>query len=266
MEAECFGSEIVFSQNETPQVGNRLVVSLSGIKRLKVPSMGDYRSKNYIEITKKLLSVDIVKPVIGEIIGPFSLAGRLFGAKEMFKLTIDNGFSALLLIENCDQFLMNFSKVYKEVGCRGMVISEPYAGLLSPKALSKFSSVFIKQLIRRLDSPAFRVFYHNCGARVVHLNSIFETEASIFHFGGPIDISTELQRNKEDRIISGNLDPVSVFLSNEKETVSEKTIDLFNVTRNDSNFLFASGCDLPAETPFENIRRFYSVVHSRENG
>ncbi len=90
VEAECFGNGIVFSQNETPQIGYPLVVSLSEIERLEVPSMGEYRSENYIEITKKLLSLGIVKPVIGGIIGPFSLAGRLFGAKEMFKLTIDN--------------------------------------------------------------------------------------------------------------------------------------------------------------------------------
>ncbi len=81
VEAECFGSEIVFSQNEAPQVGNRLVASPSEIERLDVPSMGGYRSRNYIKTTEKLLSSDILKPVIGGIIGPFSLAGRLFGAK-----------------------------------------------------------------------------------------------------------------------------------------------------------------------------------------
>lgn len=108
VEAECFGSGIVFSQNETPQISYPLVVSLSEIERLEVPSMGEYRRKNCIEITKKLLSLDISKPVIEGIIDPFSLAGRLFGAKEMFKLTIDNEFSALLLIEKCNQFLMNF--------------------------------------------------------------------------------------------------------------------------------------------------------------
>ncbi len=160
---------------------------------------------------------------------------------------------------------MNFAQAYKEVGCRGVVISEPYVGLLSPKALSEFSSVFIKQLIRSLDSSAFRVIYHNCGARVVHLDSIFETEASIFYFGEPMEIPIALHGNKENRIISGNLDPVNVFLSNGKDNVSEKSIDLFNATKNYGNFLIAPGCHLPAETPLENIRRFYSVVHSQKS-
>jgi len=265
VEAECFGSEIIFSQNEAPQVRNRTIVSLSEIEGLDVPRMGVCRSKNFLEITEKLLTSDILKPVIGGIIGPFSLAGRLFGAKEMFRLTIDNESSALSLIEKCSQFLINVAKAYKDVGCHGVVISEPSAGLLSPKALKKFSSVFIKQLVRSLDSPVFRVIYHNCGARAVHLNSIFKTEASIFHFGEPMDIPAALYRNENRRIISGNLDPVNVFLADEKEIVFEKTIDLFNATKNDSSFLIAPGCDLPAETPPENVEMFYSIVHSRQD-
>ena len=263
VEAECFGSEIVLSQNEAPQVGNRLVASPSEIERLYVPSMGGYRSRNYIKTTEKLLSSDILKPVIGGIIGPFSLAGRLFGAKEMFRLTIDNESSALSLIEKCNQFLMNFTKAYIEVGCQGVVISEPSAGLLSPKAISKFSSAFIRQLVGKLESSTFRVIYHNCGARAVHLDSIFETEASILHFGEPMDILAALHRNKKERIISGNLDPVNVFLADEKGIVFEKTIDLINATKDGSNFLIAPGCDLPAETPLENVGTFYSAVHSR---
>jgi uroporphyrinogen decarboxylase len=266
VEAECFGSEIVFSQNEAPQVQNRLIVSLSEIERLDVPSVGKCRSKNFIQITEKLISLGISIPVIGGIIGPFSLAGRLFGAKEMFRLTIDNESSALSLIEKCNQFLMSFTKAYKEAGCQGIVVSEPSAGLLSPKALSKFSSLFIKQLVRSFDSPAFRVIYHNCGARAVHLDSIFKTEASILHFGEPMDIPTALHRNKENRIISGNLDPVNVFLADKKEIVFEKTINLFNATKKDSNFLIAPGCDLAAETPLENVVTFYSVVHSQSGG
>ena len=77
-----------------------------------------------------------------------------------------------------------------------------------------------------------------------------------------MDIPTALQDNNYKRIISGNLDPVNVFLADEKEIVFEKTIDLFNTTKNDSNFLIAPGCDLPVETPLENVVMFYSIVRS----
>ncbi|MCD6576852.1 MAG: uroporphyrinogen decarboxylase family protein [Anaerolineaceae bacterium] len=266
VEAECFGSDIVFPENGAPQVGNRLVASLSEIERLDVPPVGDYRSKSFFEITEKLLSQDLNKPVIGGIIGPFSLAGRLFGVKEMFQLVLDNELSALSLISKCNQFVIEFARAYQQVGCQGVVISEPSAGLMSPVALSKFSSMFIKKLIRELDSPTFRVIYHNCGARVVHLDSIFETEASIFHFGEPMDILAALQRNKGNRIISGNLDPVNVFLADKKEFVIKKTTALIHAANNDSSFLIAPGCDLPAETPLENMDAFYSVVHSQQGG
>ena len=179
----------------------------------------------------------------------------------MLELTILNERSALLLIEKCTQFILNYAKAFKSIGSNGITLSEPSAGLLSPKALRKFSSLFIKNLIEDVESPSFRVIYHNCGAKAAHLKSIFDSEASIFHFSEPMDISASLSRSQGKKIISGNLDPVGVFLSKDENFIINKTSELINKTRKYKNFLIAPGCDLPVQTPLKNLAAFYSALN-----
>jgi len=261
VEAECFGSKVRYSDFNAPTTENRFVVDISQIKNMNIPDIGEKRSQMHIDLTRKIISLHPSRPVLGGVIGPFTLASRLFGVAEMLELTIQNETSALMLIEKCYQFILNYAKAFKSIGSNGVILSEPSAGLLSPKALLKFSSFFIKNLIEEIESPIFRVIYHNCGAKAAHLEAIFESQVSILHFGEPMDISLALDRSQGKRIISGNLDPVAVFFSKDEKFVIKKTSELINKTRKYTNFLIAPGCDLPLRTPLGNITAFYSTLN-----
>ena len=70
MEAEAFGSELMSSDDEPPTVVGRRVTSLDAARRLKtLPGQ---------------------PLVLAGMIGPFSLAGRLYGVSESLELTMDN--------------------------------------------------------------------------------------------------------------------------------------------------------------------------------
>ena len=261
VEAECFGSKVRFIDFDAPIVENRLVVNTSQIKNMNIPDIGEKRSQMYVDLVEKIISLHPSKPVLGGVIGPFTLASRLFGVTEMLELTILNETSALMLIEKCYQFILNYAKAFKSIGSNGVTLSEPSAGLLSPKALRKFSSLLIKKLVEDIESPTFRIIYHNCGAKAAHLESIFESQVSILHFGEPMDIPLSLSRSQGKRIISGNLDPAAVFLSKDEKFVIKKTSELVNKTRKYPNFLIAPGCDLPVRTPPKNVIAFYSALN-----
>ncbi len=246
---------------DAPIVENRLVVNTSQIKNMNIPDIGEKRSQMYVDLVEKIISLHPSKPVLGGVISPFTLASRLFGVSEMLELTILDETSALMLIEKCYQFILNYAKAFKSIGSNGVTLSEPSAGLLSPKALRKFSSLLIKKLVEDIESPTFRIIYHNCGAKAAHLESIFESQVSILHFGEPMDIPLSLSRSQGKRIISGNLDPAAVFLSKDEKFVIKKTSELVNKTRKYPNFLIAPGCDLPVRTPPKNVIAFYSALN-----
>lgn len=260
VEAECFGSAIIFSEWDAPNVENRLVSDINQIKRLNLPDVGDKRSRLYLDAAKKIASPKTSKPVFGVITGPFTLAGRLYGVTEMFQLVMEDELVVKELIEKCHQFLLNYSQAFKEAGCDGIVVAEPLAGLLSPKALKIFSSAYIQSLVEELASQEFHIIYHNCGARSVHLDAIFNIEASIFHFGAPMDMISALNKSNGQHIISGNLDPSSIFHADKADAVVKATLDLLIQSRDFNNFIIAPGCELPITTPLLNVSSFYSVL------
>ncbi len=174
VEAEAFGCQIRFSEHEVPTVIGRKISSVEEIPNLIVPRIGTGRTGVYLEATQRLASIGKKKgvPVLAGMIGPFSLAGRLFGVSEAMELSLTNPDDMTLLLEKVTPFLIEYAQGFKEMGADGVIIAEPAAGLLSPRGLGKFSSPYVKQIIDATQDDEFTIVLHNCGAKLVHLNKI----------------------------------------------------------------------------------------------
>ena len=57
-----------------------------------------------------------------------------------------------------------------------------------------------------------------------------------------------------DVVVIGNLDPVAVVAHSTPQEVYAATRELLDSMSKYSNFILSSGCDLPPETPLDNIR------------
>ncbi len=82
LEAECFGSRIIFSDDEVPTVTGSIVTDMESAQNLKVPAVGTGRTGIYLEAAEKAVQLIKDRPIFGGTIGPFSLAGRLVGVSE----------------------------------------------------------------------------------------------------------------------------------------------------------------------------------------
>lgn len=260
LEAEEFGCEIRFSEDEVPTVIGRLVTDSESVKSLSIPKPGTGRTKVALE-TARLLSELPSKPVVlGGIIGPFSLAGRLFGVSESLELSMNDPDMLELLIGKATKFLIEYARAFKEAGADGLLMAEPTAGLLSPRMLAMYSSPYIKEIVDAVEDDNFEVVLHNCAAKIFHLKGTLESGARAFHFGAPMDIKAALEQVPEDIIISGNLDPSGVFCNLDKTEMKSTTSEMLEQVHKYKNFLASSGCDIPEHAPVENIDAFYEAV------
>ena len=83
VEAEAFGAEVVFPEDEIPSVVGRLVHDKESIDELSIPDMKVARIPQYL-LANKLAAEHITdKPVFSGCFGPFSLAGRLYDMSEL---------------------------------------------------------------------------------------------------------------------------------------------------------------------------------------
>jgi uroporphyrinogen decarboxylase len=259
-EAEAFGCEIRLSESEIPTVIGRKVTDASGVRLLPEPRPGDARTSVHLDAARRLAKEAGQAPVIGCMIGPFSLAARIFGVSEALMATALEPEVIIELLEKVTRFQAAYARAFRETGAAGVVVAEPAAGLLSPDGVARFSAPFVKAIAAESQTRDFSVILHNCGAKLVHLDAILESGVKVFHFGSPMDIIAALRRADGKFLLGGNLDPTAVFHNGSPESVRRQTRDLLEATRSFPSYFISSGCDIPRGTPLANIEAFYDVV------
>ena len=83
VEAEAFGATIRFSDDEIPTVEKGVIDDITMVDEICVPSVGAGRTGLYIEGVRKAKEQITDIPVFCGVIGPYSLAGRLFDMTEL---------------------------------------------------------------------------------------------------------------------------------------------------------------------------------------
>lgn len=260
VEAEAFGAEVVFSETEIPTVTKGIIDDIEEGENIIVPSVGEGRTQIYIDAVKKAKEEIETVPVFCGVIGPYSLAGRLFDMTELMMECYDRPDEVKCLVDKAGEFIAEYIKAFKAVGADGVIMAEPAAGLLSPALNEEFSVPFVKKIIDAVSDDDFVFCYHNCGDNVVRMaDAIATLGADIYHFGNAIKIENIIPLMPKDSIVMGNVDPV-LFKTGTEGDVETAVQSLYNTCSHFENFMISSGCDIPPDSKWENIDAYFEKV------
>lgn len=261
VEAECFGSEIVKSDDEIPTVVGRIIETPEDAENLKVPSAYSCRAGICVEGVRKAKELITDRPVFAGVIGAFSLAGRLVDVTEAMVLCYEDPDMLKVVLDKCTQFLIAYIGEFKKAGADGVVIAEPLTGMLSPDLAEEFSEPYLKRIVDEVQDENFLVIYHNCGNGTVRMiDSILRTGSKAYHFGNAIDMRDMMPLIPPETVAMGNIDPAGQFLNGTPESVREETLKLLEDCGKYPNFVISSGCDIPPRSDWKNIDAFFGAV------
>ena len=140
-------------------------------------------------------------------------------------------------------------------------MAEPLAGMLSPALVEEFSEPYVRKIVETAQDENFLVIYHNCGDNVLLMaDSILRTGAAAYHFGNAVKMSEMLAKCPLDIVLMGNVDPAGQIKNGTPETVKQATKEIMSECCAHANFVISSGCDIPPESPWENIDAFFAAV------
>lgn len=262
VEAEAFGAQVRFSENEVPAVVGQLVSDKEEARALCVPTPGAGRTGVCAEGIRLAKRRICDKPVLAGMIGPFSLAGRLMDVTEIMYVCYDEPETVHIVLEKATQFLIAYGQSLRGAGADGIVMAEPLAGVLSPAMAEEFSVPYVRRIVEALQDERFALIYHNCGGSVpAMLPQIFSQGAAAYHFGNASDMETVLQQAPADVLCMGNIDPAGQLAQGTPESVRDATHALLDACGKHANFVPSSGCDIPAHARWENIEAFFRALN-----
>lgn len=264
VEAEAFGCEIRFSDDEVPTVIGTLVHDEDEAKSLAVPKVGDGRTGRYIDAIQRACQLIEDRPVFAGVIGPFSLAGRLMDVSEAMINCIVEPDMVHILMQKATDFLIAYIGEYKKIGAQGVVMAEPLTGLLSPELAETFSAPYVRQIVEAVQDDTFIVIYHNCGNNtILMIDSILSTGSAAYHFGNAISMREMIEHIPADTVVMGNVDPAGQFRNGTPDSIREETLRIMGeCCPGHPNFVISSGCDIPPLSSWENIDAFFAAVAS----
>jgi len=256
VEAGALGLPVRFPLAESATVEWHPVKTVADLDQYKVVDpMYDGRVWVFQETTR-LLCNKVKIPIGAYVSGPFTLAGLMMGANDIAMATIDTPEVVHATVNFCEQVVIAYAKSLQAAGAGMICILDPTAMMLSPRSYWEFAGKSIQNLVRHLDT---RTVLHICG-NTEHLVSLMcQTGVHGLSLDSLVNFPKIAAKIPKDIVMIGNVCPVRTMLK-DRAKVRQDTIVLMENMKEYDNFIVSTGCDLPPETPLENILEFVETA------
>ncbi|MBC7319786.1 uroporphyrinogen decarboxylase family protein [bacterium] len=256
VEAEALGLKIDFPENDNPSVRRHNIKTLDELEKIRTLYKGiSGRMPVFIKVVEDLAkNYSLLKGAY--TIGPFTLAGELIGVEDLMMNLILNPDLVHKFLEFTTIVIKDYANALLNAGADVVAVLEPTSVMLSPSQFREFSGGYFSILAEELKAP---LILHICGNTKHLLEEMAKTKAIGLSLDSPVDLKEASDIIPNDIYLVGNLDPVKIFLLAKPQEVVNATKDLLKKMKGIKNFILSSGCDLPKDTPLENIEAFINT-------
>lgn len=260
VEADTLGMGVSIPENDNPAVTEHKVSDLSDFENVVRSYKGiSHRMRVFIDVMSKMsrqLPKDVTK--LAYVIGPFTLVGELMGVEKACMASVMDPAFIKKQLDFSNKVISDYANELFNAGADGIVVLEPTAMLLSPKSYVANSLEPFKQLSDQVGKKP--LILHICGNTNHLINGMCESGTIGLSLDAPMDFAALKEKVPSNIALIGNVDPVSKMLLSSPEEVEIATQSLIDSMKGADNFILSTGCDLPLETPMENIAAFMKVA------
>lgn len=261
MEAEAMGCKLVYSDTNPPSVSTHPLGEGKKLEDLKIPSEKDGRFPIALEAARRICGTLGDKiAVYGLITGPFTLALHLKGT-DIFYEMIDEPENIYELMEFCKKVCINTTKMYMDAGVDVVAVVDPMVSQISPDNFEEFVSPYIIPIFDYIRSEGKLSSYFVCGNATKNVEPMCKCKPD----GISIDENVDLSYAKEictkyGVALGGNIKLTVTMLFG---TPTDNINDAKNCMQigGTKGFILSPGCDMPFDTPVENVKAITSTVH-----
>ncbi|WP_407355137.1 methylcobamide:CoM methyltransferase MtbA [Methanolobus sp. WCC5] len=261
-EAEFFGCEIkAGTKEQQPSVVGHVVKSVEDIETLKGYNLDHGRIGVVCDAIRILADkYGDELPIMGSMIGPFSLAQHINGDDWFMAIFTDEAFG-LALMEFTTEFNVAYARKMVENGADTMVIIDPTASaqLIGAEFYEKFVVPYHKRICDAMHELDVPVVLHICGDTTQGLALMESSDVDAISVDQSVDVATAVGK-VEKAVIVGNIDPVNMLWNQTPALIKEQSQKIIDAGVD----LLAPGCGIVSKTPTENLQAMIEVAKNHK--
>lgn len=264
--AGACGVKVDFPKTEPARSHDGILASLAETDRLKPVDVQSYR---YADIWCE--AVALLKAHFKDEIyirgncdqAPFSLATMVRGVENMMMdLCLEEEKDVFALLDYCYEATTQFIRMMTEAGADMVSNGDSPAGpsMLSPDMYGKFALPYEKKVCTYAHQCGIPYLLHICGNTDIIIDQMISCGADALELDYKTNIILAEEKMRGTTVFAGNIDPAGVLAFGTPKLVTEKTIELLEVFKDNPRFILNAGCAIPSTTPSENLFAMISAA------
>ncbi len=265
--AEAMGTKIAYPKNGISYVEEPVLKSIKEVNKLSPAD--PYKDGN---IPLRLKALKMVKDALGDQVdvgsdmpAPFSAASDVLGTEKFLKAIIKNPKEVHQLLEVVTETNLRIIDIFANLGV-GLCMSDPVAStsLIGVKTFREFAMPYQKRCIDRMREKSGKgATLHICGKSRGIWDSLVETGMTTLSLDNIEDME-EAKKVIGDKVcIVGNVDPVDTMKYGTKEDIIKEAKECLRKGYDSpKGFVLSTGCQIPVDSPMENIQTLMDVARS----
>ncbi len=263
--ADC-GAHIEFYEDQPAAIieSDALLADKSQLSRLVVPdplSGGRmHQAIQSLELMKRRVGDE--KAVMGWVEGPCAQAADLRGINTLMLDFYDDPAFVRDLFEFVVDMELQYGRAQIDAGADIIGIGDAAASLIGPKFYRELVWDCEKRIVDGLQAMGAKVRLHICGHTKTIVEEMGRLGCEIVDLDYFTPVDTARMAMGPNQILLGNIDPVRSLRNGTPESV---TADLRECHRQaGARFIVGAGCEIPRDTPLENVRALtqYACEHN----
>lgn len=265
IEAEIMGCDLLWAKDNPPSVKSHPYADEKKIPcNCAIPTEESGRIPMILDVMRRMkAAVGDEVALYGLVCGPFTLASHLRGSG-IFMDMIEDPAYVKSLVEFCSEVTIKMSEMYIDAGMDVIAVVDPLVSQISPKHIEAMLSDSFKSVFAFIKAKGAFSSFFVCGNATPQMKVMCET--------GPDNISVDenvnmvLAKEKTDAyniVLGGNIPLTTTMLYGNQLDNMKFVVELLDKLDH-HNLILSPGCDMPYDTPIENVIAVGQAVKQTE--
>ncbi len=252
IEPECLGCELKWNDKNPPAVVTHPLTAGVKLEDLKVPGPDDGRIPIVMEAARKIRKEFPDIALYGLVAGPFTLALHLLGT-EVFMKMFDSPEYVYSVLEFCSQVTMAMTDYYCDAGCDIIAVVDPMTSQIGEDQFRQFVTKPATIVFDHIRAKGKYSSFFVCGHAQHNIKAMCECGPDNISVDENVPLDYVRDIAKAHNIsMGGNLKLTVVLLFGDQVDSQQNAMRCIQQSEGEG-FILSPGCDLPFDTPPENL-------------